>query len=82
MLDHSSIPSLHAPLYLPPTPWRPAGESRSTPGSGSDTRRNLDWGQGYYVWNNDGDTATLRNSRGTTVDRCSYTSSSDPKAHC
>ncbi len=51
-------------------------------GSGSNTAGNLYWGEGYYIWNNTGDTATLRNSAGTVVSRCAYTSSADPEATC
>ncbi|MDP3714589.1 MAG: hypothetical protein Q8R60_19150 [Mycobacteriales bacterium] len=29
------------------------------------------WGSGAYVWNNDGDAATLRNAAGSTLDTCS-----------
>jgi hypothetical protein len=51
-------------------------------GSGSRTSGNLYWGMGWYVWNNTGDTATLKNSSGTRVSRCSYTSSSSPEKFC
>ncbi len=30
------------------------------------------WQQGWYVWNNTGDTATVRTSNGSTVDTCTY----------
>jgi hypothetical protein len=30
------------------------------------------WGQGNYVWNNDGDRATLRNSSFSLIDRCRW----------
>lgn len=51
-------------------------------GSGVNSAGNLYWHEGDYIWNNSGDTATLRNAAGTVVDRCSYTSSDDPKASC
>jgi hypothetical protein len=41
-------------------------------GSGSNTGRHHYWGQGWYVWNNDGDTARLRKRNGTLVDTCSF----------
>ena len=41
-------------------------------GSGSNRYGHRYWNQGNYVWNNDGDTARLRNSGGTLIDRCSY----------
>lgn len=46
-------------------------------GSGSNTGRHKHWGLDYYVWNNDGDRATLKNRSGTVIDRCSYTGTSD-----
>ena len=44
-------------------------------GRGRDTRSDLFWGLANYVWNNSGDTATLRSARGTVVSRCKYKSS-------
>jgi hypothetical protein len=41
-------------------------------GDGNDTSTNLYWGSGNYIWNNDGDGATLKNANGSTVDTCSY----------
>lgn len=41
-------------------------------GKGTNTSRHLYWGLGYYVWNNTGDTATLRNSVGTYLDSCKW----------
>jgi hypothetical protein len=41
-------------------------------GKGSNDRNDVYWGSGWYIWNNDGDTATLRNSAGHTVDSCTY----------
>lgn len=42
-------------------------------GSGFDSFPNhVYWEQGNYVWNNDGDTAKLKNKAGTVVDKCSY----------
>ena len=42
-------------------------------GSGNSVRRHLYFDSDEYVWNNDGDTATLRNDNGNRVDRCHYT---------
>ena len=41
-------------------------------GRGTNTRTDLYWGQDNYIWNNSGDTAGLRSSSGTLVDRCSW----------
>ena len=40
-------------------------------------RRDLFQNRGWYVWNNDGDTATLRGPAGNVRDRCSYSDSSE-----
>jgi len=42
-------------------------------GKGTNTTANRYWGSGSYIWNNDGDTAYLRNASGTAVDNCSWT---------
>jgi hypothetical protein len=44
-------------------------------GTGSNTQTNRYWGLSGYVWNNTGDQATLKDSHGNVIDRCSY---SDP----
>jgi hypothetical protein len=44
-------------------------------GNGTNTATNRYWGQGWYIWNNNGDTAYLRDRSGTLLDKCSY---SDP----
>ena len=54
---------------------RAHGTVRIHTGSGRDTQRNLFQNRGWYVWNNDGDTAILRGPAGNVRDRCSY---SDP----
>ena len=41
-------------------------------GRGTNTQTDRYWGRGAYVWNNTGDTATLRNRAGTVIDRCHY----------
>ncbi|WP_202865025.1 lamin tail domain-containing protein [Serinicoccus sediminis] len=45
-------------------------------GKGTNSSTDLYWGQGNYVWNNTpGDKATLRNSRGSIQDTCTFTAS-------
>jgi hypothetical protein len=51
---------------------RPGRTVKVHTGSGQRTRRDLYWGSGNYVWNNDGDRATLRNRDGRLIDRCSW----------
>jgi Lamin Tail Domain len=41
-------------------------------GSGTNTSTNRYWGQGWYIWNNTGDTAKLRNGAGKVMDTCVY----------
>lgn len=41
-------------------------------GSGKNNSANVYWGQDNYVWNNDGDTAQLLNTKGQTVASCKY----------
>jgi hypothetical protein len=41
-------------------------------GKGTNTAANRYWGSGNYIWNNNTDAATLRNTHGATVDSLSY----------
>lgn len=41
-------------------------------GKGTNTAAHRYWGKGWYVWNNDGDKATLKNRAGSVIDRCSW----------
>ena len=41
-------------------------------GRGMNRAGHLHWGRRSYIWNNNGDTATLRRPSGTLVDRCRY----------
>jgi hypothetical protein len=43
-------------------------------GKGKNTTANRYWGSGNYIWNNTGDTATLKNTKKSTVDTCSWKS--------
>jgi hypothetical protein len=40
------------------------------------------WGRSGYIWNNSGDTATLRTSTGKTIDSCKYTGTSKGYTNC
>jgi len=51
-------------------------------GKGTNTATNRYWGQSAYIWNNDRDTATLKNGVGTTVDYCSYIGTSRGYVYC
>lgn len=54
--------------------YRPAGRAmvRIHTGIGRDVRTDLYQDRRAYAWNNDTDTATLRNQRGRTVDSISW----------
>lgn len=56
-------------------PWRlrqdPHREGRNVKGD-------LYWGSGNFVWNNDGDKASLRKQSGRTVDTCGYRGGASP----
>jgi hypothetical protein len=41
-------------------------------GRGTDTGTDRYWGSRNYIWNNDGDEATLRDASGSLVDDCSW----------
>jgi hypothetical protein len=43
-------------------------------GKGTNTATARYWGSSAYVWNNTGDTATLKNASGATVSTCTWTS--------
>jgi hypothetical protein len=45
-------------------------------GKGANTQANRYWGRRAYIWNNNGDRATLKNASGIVKYQCSY---SDPR---
>ena len=51
-------------------------------GKGTNSATNLYWGQTNYIWNNTGDTATLKTAAGTTIDTCRWTTSSPGYTNC
>ena len=51
-------------------------------GNGADTRFDRYWDLDNYVWNNDGDRATLVKPSGRTADRCSYASTAGSPKKC
>lgn len=46
-------------------------------GSGTNTAANRYWGSGWYIWNNTGDKAILKNAASTTVDTCTFSGAGD-----
>ncbi len=51
-------------------------------GKGSNTSTDRYWGRGWYVWNNTGDKAVLRNAAGTWRDSCAWGSSGPGYTYC
>jgi len=61
---------------LPHIKLKPGQDVRVHTGGGYDAYGNpihLYWGSSSYIWNNDGDNATLKRRNGTVASRCSYT---------
>lgn len=48
------------------------GYVRIHTGRGRNTQANRYWRHGWYIWNNNGDRATLKNASGVVISRCSY----------
>lgn len=51
-------------------------------GKGTNSSTHVYWKQGNYVWNNTGDTATLRNAKGTKLDTCVYKENPKGTTNC
>jgi hypothetical protein len=61
-------------FVFPATQLKPNAQVKVHTGSGHDSNADVFWRSPAYIWNNDGDTATLAASNGKQADRCSYTS--------
>ena len=51
-------------------------------GQGARNQTDRYWNLRWYVWNNTGDTATLKNAGGHLLDRCSYKGASKGYVFC
>jgi hypothetical protein len=51
-------------------------------GKGTNTSTDRYWGSGWYIWNNNTDTAYLRNSNGYLVYKCYYNSTAVSSKYC
>ncbi|BEL11483.1 hypothetical protein Q0Z83_096740 [Actinoplanes sichuanensis] len=51
-------------------------------GKGTNTTATRYWGKSYHVWNNGGDTATLRTDAGKTIDSCRWTTAGKGYTTC
>ncbi|MDQ2875816.1 MAG: lamin tail domain-containing protein [Actinomycetota bacterium] len=49
-------------------------------GRGANTHANLYWKHSWYIWNNNGDRATLENAGRTVMSGCSYSDPSEVRA--
>jgi hypothetical protein len=56
------------------------GHVKIRTGRGHNTQTNRYWRRSWYVWNNTGDRATLKNANGTVKSRCSYSDPSEIRA--
>lgn len=62
----------HHSYVFPPVAIAPGAELRLWTRAGADDAANLYWGSRGAIWNNDGDSATLRDAAGNLVGRYSY----------
>ena len=61
----------------------PAGKTVTLhTGKGTNSSTHRYWGSGSYIWNNDRDTASLRNSAGTLIHSCAYNSTAVDYKYC
>jgi opacity protein-like surface antigen len=74
--------SSHHVFHFPSFTLRAGDSVRIHTGSGANGASNLHWGSGFYIWNNSGDKAILRNGSGQTIDTCSWSSSGAGSVHC
>jgi Lamin Tail Domain len=61
---------------------KPHGYVKIHTGKGTNTQTDRYWGKAWYVWNNTGDTATLRDNRGRLLDQCTYKGKSQGYVFC
>lgn len=71
-----TVRDAQAHVFVFPSFNLPAGGSVALhSGAGTANATNLYWRYGNFVWNNDGDTATLKHPSGATVHTCKYPNS-------
>ena len=77
ILTHWTLRDTARHVYTFGSYWLKAhGYVKIHTGRGSNGPANRYWGHSWYIWNNTGDTGTLKNSGGAVQSRCSY---SDPR---
>ena len=60
---------------------RPGRSVKIHTGKGRNDRNDLYWRSDVYIWNNNGDRATLRNRNGRLIDLCAW-GNGDGKTNC
>ena len=50
-------------------------------GKGRRSQTDRYWGLSWYVWNNNGDKATLEDNHGNEIDHCAYSDPSESNSH-
>ena len=58
----------------------PHADVKIRTGRGASTQANLYWRHSWYIWNNNGDRATLENAGRTVMSACSYSDPSEVRA--
>ena len=61
---------------------KPYGYVTIHTGKGTGTQTDRYWNRSWYVWNNTGDTAILKNQNGAVIDQCSYKGTSQGYTYC
>lgn len=64
---------------FPTTKLKPGATVKVHSGKGKNKTGRRYWQRAWYVWNNTGDTATLKNKAGKTIDSCTFPGSADSK---
>jgi hypothetical protein len=61
---------------------KPHGYVKIHTGHGGSTQTDRYWNRSWYIWNNTGDTAILKNQNGATIGKCTYKGTSQGYTYC
>jgi Lamin Tail Domain len=64
------------------TQFKPHGYVKIHTGQGANSQADRYWAKSWYVWNNTGDTATLRDAGGHLLDQCTFKGTSRGYVFC